>query len=77
MTDSGLLLWIAKAYAILLILGPILLRSKFRFKAKLDPQLVPVESLPPDVRAFMEPRAKSIAGLGFEPVGYPKFYGAS
>jgi hypothetical protein len=70
MTDSGLLLWIAKAYAILLILGPILLRSKFRFKAKLNPQLVPIESLPPDVRAFMEPRAKSIAGLGFEPVGY-------
>jgi hypothetical protein len=70
MTDSGLLILLVKVYGAFLILGPILLRAKFRFKAKLNPLFVPVESLPPDVRAFMEPRAKSIAGLGFEPVGY-------
>lgn len=63
-------LLLAKIYAAFLIFGPVLLRVKFRFKAKLNPQLVPEESLPPDVRAFMAPRAKSIAGLGFEPVGY-------
>lgn len=67
-TDFVLLL--LKIYGTLFLLGPIVLRVTFRFKAKLDPQLVPQESLPPDVRHFMTPRVAAIAGLGFEPVGY-------
>jgi len=68
--SNGFFLLLVKVYGAFLILGPILLRIQFRFKAKLDPQLVPVESLPPDVQQFMAPRVQSIVGLGFEPVGY-------
>lgn len=67
---DSLLLRILEIYAIFLVIAPILLRSKFRFKAKLNLQAVPQESLPPDVRQFMEPRIASITGLGFELVGY-------
>jgi hypothetical protein len=69
-SDSGFLLLLLKVYGALLILGPVLLRAQFRFEARLNPQLVPVESLPPDVQQFMAPRVQSITGLGFEPVGY-------
>ena len=68
--DSGILLLLLKIYAVMFLLGPVLLRSQFKFKAKLNPQLVPLESLPPDVKQFMAPRAQSITALGFEPVGY-------
>jgi hypothetical protein len=68
--NSGFLLLLLKVYGALILLGPLLLRAQFRFKAKLNPQLVPVESLPPDVQEFMAPRVQSIAALGFEPVGY-------
>src|ERR1700730_13366766 len=68
--SNGFFLLLVKVYGAFLILGPVLLRIQFRFKAKLNPQLVPVESLPPDVQQFMAPRAQSIAALGFEPVGY-------
>jgi hypothetical protein len=68
--NNGILLLLLKVYGALLVLGPILLRAQFRFKAKLNPQLVPVESLPPDVQQFMAPRVQNIAALGFEPVGY-------
>ncbi len=68
--DSGILLFLLKGYGALVLLGPVLLRVQFRYKARLNPQFIPVEALPPDVRQFMAPRAQSIAGLGFEPVGY-------
>lgn len=59
-----------KVYGVLFLLGPIVLRATFKFKAKLDPQLVPQESLPLEVRQFITPRVSAITGLGFEPVGY-------
>jgi hypothetical protein len=68
--SNGFFLLLVKVYGAFLILGPVLLRIQFRFNAKLNPQLVPVESLPPDVQQFMAPRVQSIAGLGFDPVGY-------
>ncbi len=68
--DNGILPLLLKVYGAMILLGPVLLRAQFRFKAKLNPQLVPVESLPPDVRQFMALRVKSIVDLGFEPVGY-------
>jgi hypothetical protein len=64
------LILLLKVYGALFLLGPIVLRVTFRFKAKLDPQLVPRESLPPDVQQFIAPRVAAITGLGFEPVGY-------
>lgn len=68
--QNDLVLLLLKVYGVLFLLGPIILRATFRFKAKLDPQLVPLESLPPDVGQFLKPRVAAIAGLGFEPVGY-------
>ena len=68
--QNDLVLLFLKVYGVLFLLGPIALRATFRFKAKLDPQLVSLESLPPDVRQFMAPRVSAITGLGFEPVGY-------
>jgi hypothetical protein len=68
--QNNLLLLFLKIYGVLLVLGPIVLRATFRFRAKLDPQLVPKESLPPAVQGFMTTRSMGIAGLGFEPVGY-------
>ena len=67
--QGGVLPLILEIYCALILLGPILLRSKFRLKAKLNPQLVPLESLPPDVQSFMTLRAAGITKLGFEPVG--------
>ena len=68
--QNDLVLLFLKIYGALFILGPIVLRATFRFKAKLDPQLVPLETLPPDVRQFMTARVAAIAGLGFEEIGY-------
>src|SRR5258708_16686217 len=68
--DNGILLLLLKVYGAMILLGPVLLRAQFRFKAKLNPQLVPVASVLPDVRQFMVLRVKSIVDLGFEPVGY-------
>ena len=68
--QNDLVLLFLKIYGALFILGPIVLRATFRFKAKLDPQLVPPETLPPDVRQFMMPALSAIAGLGVDEVGY-------
>jgi len=68
--QNDLVLLLLKIYGVLILLGPIILRATFRFKAKLNPHLVSPESLPPDVRQFMTPRVSAIAGLGFEPVGF-------
>src|SRR5438445_10505477 len=66
----GLLL---KLYGVLFVLGPIVLRGTFRYKAKVNPQLVPQEALPEDVRKFMTTRLPGITALGFQPVGYVSF----
>jgi len=68
--QNDLILLFLKVYGALFLLGPIVLRVTFRFKAKLDPQLVSRESLPPDVQQFIAPRVAAMTGLGFEPVGY-------
>ena len=68
--ENGLFLLLLKIYAALFILGPVLLRAQFRFKAKLNPQIVSLESLPPDVRKFISLRVAAITSLGFESVGY-------
>ena len=68
--QNHLLFLFLKIYGVLFILGPIVLRATFRFRAKLDPQIVPKESLPPAVQQFIAARTSGLAGLGFEPVGY-------
>jgi len=67
---SGLVVLLLKIYGVLFVLGPIVLRMTFRYKATVSPQLVSLESLPEDVRQFMTPRLPGITALGFEPVGY-------
>jgi hypothetical protein len=68
--QNDLILLLLKIYGALFILGPIVLRATFRFKAKLDPQLVSRETLPMEVQQFMAPRVSAISGQGFELVGY-------
>jgi hypothetical protein len=70
--QDNLLLFALKIYAFMLIVGPIAVRASVRFKAKLDPQLVPKETLPPDVLGLMMTHTPGITNLGFEPVGYVK-----
>lgn len=68
--DHGILSLLLKIYAVLFVLGPIALRATFRYKAKVNPQSVPVESLPENVRQYMTARLSSITALGFEQAGY-------
>jgi hypothetical protein len=68
--QNHLLILFLKIYGVLFVVGPIALRATFRFRAKLDPQLVPKESLPAAVQQFIATRTAGITGLGFEPVGY-------
>jgi hypothetical protein len=68
--DNGLIVLLLKIYGVLFVLGPIVLRATFRYKASVNPQLVSLEALPEDVRQFMTPRVPTITALGFELVGY-------
>jgi hypothetical protein len=68
--NSGIVVLLLKIYGVLFVLGPIVLRLTFRYKAKVNPQLVSLEALPNDVREFMTPRLPGITALGFQPVGY-------
>jgi hypothetical protein len=57
-------------YGILLILGPIVLRIQFRYRAKVDPRVVPIEELPAEARQFMELRVASLVPWNFDLVAY-------
>jgi hypothetical protein len=57
-------------YGIVLVLGPIVLHSRFRLRARFDPCVVPLEELPVPVREFLEPRAGSLALWNFDLVAY-------
>jgi len=61
------LLLLLKVYGAMILLGPVLLRAQFRFKAKLNPQLVPSSRCPPMSGSSWRFGVKSIADLGFEP----------
>ena len=62
-----LILWV---YGAMILLGPIGLRLQFKFAARVDPKLVPFESLPAQVKNFITPKVAGIKALGFELVGY-------
>ena len=57
-------------YGIVLVLGPIVLRARFRLRAKVDLCAVPLQELPDPVREFLEPRAGSLALWNFDLVAY-------
>jgi hypothetical protein len=67
---TGILGLLLKIWGGLFLLGPIVLRLTFRYKAKVNPQMVSPEALPQDVQQFMTPRLPGITALGFQPVGY-------
>lgn len=67
---TGIIGLLLKIYGALFVLAPIVLRVTFRYKAKVNPQLVSVEALPQEVRQFMTARLPGITALGFQPVGY-------
>jgi hypothetical protein len=62
-----LLLWF---YGLLLVLGPIVLRIQFRYRASVDPQGVAFDALPVEVQRFIQPKIPGIESLGFKPVAY-------
>jgi hypothetical protein len=68
--NNGIIVLLLKIYGVLFVLGPIVLRATFRYKAQVNPQLIPLEAFPNDVRDFMVPRLPGITALGFQPVGY-------
>jgi hypothetical protein len=57
-------------YGIVLALSPIVLRIQFRYRAKVEPRVVPFEDLPAEVREFMEPRVASFALWNFDVAAY-------
>jgi hypothetical protein len=68
--NNGIVFLLLKIYGVLFVLGPIVLRATFRYKAQVNPQLIPLEALPNDVRDFMVLRLPGITALGFQLVGY-------
>ena len=71
--DHGIIGLLLKVYGVLFVLGPMVLRGTFRYKANVNPQQVPQEALPEDVRKFMTTRLQGITALDFQPVGYVSF----
>ena len=63
-------LFILWFYGIFLVLSPIVLRIQFRYRAKVEPRVVPFEDLPAEVREFVEPRVASFALWNFDVVAY-------
>jgi hypothetical protein len=59
-----------KFYCAVFVLGPILLRSNFKFSGQINPQSVARETIPQDVRQLMDRHTPGIESLGFELVGY-------
>lgn len=70
MLNNGIVVLLLKIYGVLFVLGPIVLRATFRYKAKVNPQLISEQALPDDVRKFMSTRVPGITGMGFQLVGY-------
>jgi hypothetical protein len=68
--QNNLVILFLKIYGVLFLLGPIVLRATFKFKAKIDPQLISKEALPPDVQQVMARHTTAIESLGFDWVGY-------
>jgi hypothetical protein len=68
--QDDLVILLLKIYGVLFLLGPIVLRATFKFKAKVNPQLVLRETLPPDVQQAMARHTAAIESIGFERVGY-------
>ena len=68
--NNGIVILLLKIYGVLFVLGPIVLRATFRYKANVNPQVVPANALPDDVRKFIERRLPGITGLGFQLIGY-------
>ncbi len=64
------LFFVFSFYGIALILSPILLRIHFRYRATVDPRVVPLDEVPAAVREFIEPRVVSLAPWNFDLVAY-------
>jgi hypothetical protein len=68
--QNGLVILFLKIYGVLFLLGPIVLRATFKFKAKIDPQLISKETLAPEIQQIMDRHTTAIESLGFERFGY-------
>jgi hypothetical protein len=57
-------------YGILLVVGPIVLRIQFRYRANVEPRVVAFGDLPAEVREYIEPRVATFALWNFDLIAY-------
>jgi hypothetical protein len=65
-----LLLFVFWFYVVLFLTAPIVLRTRFRLLAKIEPVAVSVGEIPEAAQAYMEPRISEFANWNFELVAY-------
>jgi hypothetical protein len=65
-----LLVYVFWFYIVLFLLAPIVLRTRFRLKAKVEPAAMPSSQMPELARAYIEARVADFANWNFEPVAY-------
>jgi hypothetical protein len=64
------LFFVSLFYGIVLVLGPIVLRIQFRYRAQVEPRVGSFEDLPAEAREFIEPRVTTLALWNFDVVAY-------
>jgi hypothetical protein len=60
-------------YLILFVIAPIILRVRFRYRAKVEPVELSAEEMPEAARAYIEPRIAEFGNWNFERIAYLKF----
>ena len=66
----SLLLLVFWFYVFLFLLAPIVLRMRFRLKAKVDPTVMQIGEMPEAARVYIEARVAEFANWNFELVSY-------
>jgi hypothetical protein len=66
----GVLIYVLWFYGIMLVLAPVVLRVRFRYRANVEPRVISLEELPAPAREFFEPRVAEFAAWNFELVAY-------
>jgi hypothetical protein len=67
------LLFVFWFYVVLFVVSPIVLRTRFRMRAKVVPSAVSAGEIPEAARAYIEPRIAEFGNWNFELVAYVKF----
>jgi hypothetical protein len=68
------ILFIFWFYVILFLVSPIVLHSRFRYGADVDPRAVSLAELPAPARDYLEPRVSQFAPWNFELIAYVRLW---